>query len=66
MIDTTPANGNVWKMLLGAVNDTFDDDPDDEDNENATEIQKENGVPHGYRNNNSTLVGRGRANARWG
>ncbi|KAL8691019.1 MAG: hypothetical protein Q9218_003673 [Villophora microphyllina] len=26
VIDTTPADGNVWKMLLGAVNDWFDDD----------------------------------------
>ena len=26
IIDTTPADGNVWKMLLGAVNDWFDDD----------------------------------------
>lgn len=33
IIDTTPANGSVWKMLLGAVNDTFDDDPNDEENE---------------------------------
>lgn len=28
IIDTTPADGNVWKMLLGAVNDWFDDDHD--------------------------------------
>ena len=26
-IDTTSANGNVWKMLLGAVNDWYDNDP---------------------------------------
>ena len=34
-IDTTSADGNVWKMLLGAVNDWYDNDPyediDDED-----------------------------------
>ena len=34
-IDTTSANGNVWKMLLGAVNDWYDNDQcgdtDDED-----------------------------------
>ncbi len=27
IIDTTEANGNVWKMLFGPVNDDFDDDP---------------------------------------
>ncbi|KAL9131378.1 MAG: hypothetical protein Q9175_006779 [Cornicularia normoerica] len=26
IVDTEPSNGNVWKMLLGAVNDWFDDD----------------------------------------
>ncbi|KAL8726824.1 MAG: hypothetical protein Q9166_006440 [cf. Caloplaca sp. 2 TL-2023] len=26
VIDTTPADGNVWKMLFGAVNDWFDGD----------------------------------------
>ncbi|KAG8532872.1 uncharacterized protein KY384_002750 [Bacidia gigantensis] len=26
IIDTTPATGNVWKMLLGAINDWFDND----------------------------------------
>ena len=26
VIDTTPADGNVWKMLLGPINDWFDDD----------------------------------------
>lgn len=54
IIDTTPANGSVWKMLLGAVNDTFNDDPNDEENED------ENEMPHGYRNNNATLVGKGK------
>ena len=29
VVDTTSADGNVWKMLLGAVNDWFDDDHDD-------------------------------------
>ena len=27
VIDTEPSNGNVWKMLLGAVNKWFDGDP---------------------------------------
>lgn len=27
--DTTSAAGNVWKMLLGSINDYWDDDPDD-------------------------------------
>ena len=40
MIDTTSANDNVWKMLLGAVNENFDDDPDDEQDEDET--------PHKY------------------
>ena len=66
VIDTTPANGSVWKMLLGAVNDTFDDDPNDEDSENEIEIKKEDEVPHGHRNNNSTLIGRGKTKDRWG
>ncbi|KAL9086936.1 MAG: hypothetical protein Q9159_003897 [Coniocarpon cinnabarinum] len=26
IVDTEPADGNVWKMLLGPINDTFDDD----------------------------------------
>ena len=29
-IDTTSADGNVWKMLLGAVNDWYDNDPDED------------------------------------
>ncbi|KAL8859794.1 MAG: hypothetical protein Q9178_003626 [Gyalolechia marmorata] len=35
VIDTTSADGNVWKMLLGAVNDWYDDDGDsgDEDDD---------------------------------
>jgi hypothetical protein len=24
IVDTEPWNGNVWKMLLGAINDSFD------------------------------------------
>lgn len=31
VIDTEPADGNVWKMLLGAINDLFDDDDPDKD-----------------------------------
>ncbi|KAL9620221.1 MAG: hypothetical protein Q9160_005230 [Pyrenula sp. 1 TL-2023] len=27
--DTTSADGNVWKMLLGSINPYWDDDPDD-------------------------------------
>jgi hypothetical protein len=26
IVDTEPSNGNVWKMLLGAINPTFGDD----------------------------------------
>ena len=26
LVDTTPADGNVYKMLLGALNEWFDDD----------------------------------------
>lgn len=26
IVDTEPYNGNVWKMLLGSVNDWLDDD----------------------------------------
>lgn len=29
VVDTEPANGNVWKMLHGAINSLFDDDPAD-------------------------------------
>lgn len=28
VVDTTSADGNVWKMLLGAVNDWYDNDQD--------------------------------------
>ena len=55
VIDTTSANGNVRKMLLGAINDTEDDDPNDEENEN--------GISHEHRNNNATPVGKGKAKA---
>ncbi len=55
LIDTTPWNGSVWKMLLGPVNDTFDDDSNDEENENENEMH------HGYRNNTATRVGKGKA-----
>lgn len=66
VIDHTPANGSVWKMLLGAVNDTFDDDSNDEDGENEIEIKRETDGPHGHRNNNLTLNGSGKAKDRWG
>jgi hypothetical protein len=26
VVDTTPSTGNVWKMLLGAINATYDGD----------------------------------------
>ncbi len=29
IIDTEPSNGDVWKMLLGAINTWFDDTVDD-------------------------------------
>ena len=33
IVDTTPADGNIWKMLLGSINDWADDDDEDaEDN----------------------------------
>jgi hypothetical protein len=25
IVDTTPSNGNVWKMLLGAIDPAFDE-----------------------------------------
>ncbi|KAL8696543.1 MAG: hypothetical protein Q9224_002741 [Gallowayella concinna] len=40
VIDTTSADGNVWKMLLGAVNDWYDNDGDsDDDAKDAVDIQ---------------------------
>ncbi|KAL8894183.1 MAG: hypothetical protein Q9192_004544, partial [Flavoplaca navasiana] len=43
VIDTTSADGNVWKMLLGAVNDWYDNDgdsdDDDDDEDDAHAIQ---------------------------
>ncbi|KAL9607532.1 MAG: hypothetical protein Q9167_007563 [Letrouitia subvulpina] len=35
LVDTTPANGNVWKMLLGSVNPWFDADYNFEDTESS-------------------------------
>lgn len=35
IVDTTPANGNVWKMLLGSINPWFDADYDSEDTESG-------------------------------
>jgi hypothetical protein len=29
IVDHTPFNGNLWKMILGAIDEDFDDDPDD-------------------------------------
>jgi len=29
IVDHTPSNGNLWKMILGAIDEDFDDDPDD-------------------------------------
>ena len=55
VIDTTSANGSVRKMLLGAINDTEDDDPNDEENENE--------ISHEYRNNDTTPFGKGKAKA---
>ena len=66
VIDTTPANGSVWKMLLGPVNDTFDDDPTDEDDEYEIEFKRKTEEPPGHRNNKSMLIGRGKAKDRWG
>ncbi|KAL8908992.1 MAG: hypothetical protein Q9171_005222 [Xanthocarpia ochracea] len=42
VIDTTSADGNVWKMLLGAVNDWYDNDgdSDDEDDDDAVQPQQ--------------------------
>ncbi|KAL8792769.1 MAG: hypothetical protein Q9195_004656 [Heterodermia aff. obscurata] len=28
IVDTTSWNGNVWKQMLGALNEWYDDDPD--------------------------------------
>ena len=33
LVDTTPADGNVWKMLLGPLNPWFDDDTEEEDDD---------------------------------
>ena len=40
-MDTTYAGGNIWKMLLGAVNDWFDDDHDgdSEDDEEGGDVE---------------------------
>ena len=38
IVDTEPYDGNVWKMLLGAINKWFDDDPkEDGKNDLATD-----------------------------
>ncbi|KAK4894202.1 hypothetical protein LTR27_007570 [Elasticomyces elasticus] len=29
IVDTEPSQGNIWKMLLGAIDEAFDDDDDD-------------------------------------
>ncbi|KAL9033583.1 MAG: hypothetical protein Q9180_005869, partial [Flavoplaca navasiana] len=39
VVDTTSADGNVWKMLLGAVNDWYDNDGDSDDDD-------EDGIQH--------------------
>ena len=30
-MDTTSADDNVWKMLLGAINNSWDDDPNNDE-----------------------------------
>ena len=42
VVDTTSADGNVWKMLFGAVNDLYDNDHDgDSDDEDEIPIIRE-------------------------
>jgi len=33
IVDTEPSTGDVWKMLLGAINPRFDDDDEEDDDE---------------------------------
>lgn len=35
IVDHERSNGNVWKMILGAIDPDFDDDDDDEGDEGA-------------------------------
>jgi hypothetical protein len=37
IVDAEPADGNVWKMLLGAVNKWFDGDKDEDDSDKTTQ-----------------------------
>ncbi|KAL8769017.1 MAG: hypothetical protein Q9209_004934 [Squamulea sp. 1 TL-2023] len=39
VVDTTSADGNVWKMLLGAVNDWYDNDGDSDADDDEDAIQ---------------------------
>ena len=48
-------------MLLGPVNDTYDDDPNDDDSENENETE----MRHGYQNNNAAFERKGKARDRW-
>lgn len=36
-MDTEPSNGNVWKMLLGAIDQYFDSSGDEDNNEDSDE-----------------------------
>ena len=41
-IDVEPSNGNVWKMLLGAIDDRFDtDDPLETEADSQRGIKKD-------------------------
>ncbi|KAI9671710.1 MAG: hypothetical protein M1831_003238 [Alyxoria varia] len=39
IVDTTKANGDTWKMLLGAINDTYDFAEEDEDEDDLSRPQ---------------------------
>ena len=47
-------------MLLGSINETFDDDPDDEESDN------ENETPHKYQDNDAIPVDKRKTKDKWG
>ena len=57
IVDTEPANGNVWKMLLGAINHWFDGDDDDDGDDNDESLYDSNSscsVPISWHDGSST------------
>lgn len=61
IVDHEPANANVWKMLLGSINDTFDSDPrptalSPTSSPESAQLGGSRGLSHRRRETNTSVV----------